>query len=60
MVIQEPNLGPQGGGVTRREGMGTENLLLFSLTPTLFYRKFGSFPFKKKKKSELNQSHVPQ
>lgn len=50
MVIQEPNLGPQRGGVTgrEREGMGTENLLL-SLTPTLFYCKFGSFPLKRKK-----------
>lgn len=37
-----------------REGMGTENLLL-SLTPTLFYCKFGSFPLKKERKKE-NQS----
>lgn len=60
MVIQEPDLGPQRGGVTGREGTWTKNLLLLSDTNSILLQVLEAFHERRRKKSELKQSHVSQ
>lgn len=59
MDIQEPNLGPQrGGGDWERRDGDRKPPPLFDTNSILL--EVWKLSMKKKKKSELNQSHVPQ